>query len=154
MGSCQNYGPLLGPLNTRCRSILRTQKGTIILTTIHIYMLVSLLVWALGFEDSALSGLCCISNEVRLYRTGPKSGDAGDLLFGRTDTGFHHRSPRSSASRSEGSSHRSSTCSVLLHAAAKHPCWPKSAHQLESRSSSKTYVRYQLQHVNLEAWKS
>ena len=28
MGGCQNYGPLLGPLNTRCRVILRTQRGT------------------------------------------------------------------------------------------------------------------------------
>ena len=36
MGACQNEGLLLGPLNTRCRSILRTQKGTIILTTTHI----------------------------------------------------------------------------------------------------------------------
>ena len=35
MGGCQNYGPLLGPLNTRCRILLRTQKGTIILTTTH-----------------------------------------------------------------------------------------------------------------------
>ena len=35
MGGCQNYGPLSGPLNTRCRTILRTQKGTIILTTTH-----------------------------------------------------------------------------------------------------------------------
>ena len=26
LGGCQNYGPLLGPLNTRCRIILRTQK--------------------------------------------------------------------------------------------------------------------------------
>ena len=33
MGGCQNYGPLLGPLNTRCRIILRTQQGTIILKT-------------------------------------------------------------------------------------------------------------------------
>ena len=24
MGGCQNYGPLLGPLNTRCGIILRT----------------------------------------------------------------------------------------------------------------------------------
>ena len=31
----QNYGPLLDPLNNRCRIILRTQKGTIVLTTIH-----------------------------------------------------------------------------------------------------------------------
>ena len=36
MGSCQNRGPLLGTLNTRCRSILGTQKGTLILTTAHI----------------------------------------------------------------------------------------------------------------------
>ena len=26
MGGYQNYGPLLGPLNTRCRTILRTPK--------------------------------------------------------------------------------------------------------------------------------
>ena len=36
MGGCQNYGPLLGPLNTKCRIIKRTQKGTIVLTTTHI----------------------------------------------------------------------------------------------------------------------
>ena len=35
MGGCLNYGPLLGPLNTRCRIILRTQKGTISLTATH-----------------------------------------------------------------------------------------------------------------------
>ena len=33
MGSCQNYGPFLGTLNIRCRIRLRTQKGTLILTT-------------------------------------------------------------------------------------------------------------------------
>ena len=27
MGGCQNYGPLLGPLNTRGRILPRTQKG-------------------------------------------------------------------------------------------------------------------------------
>ena len=32
VGSCQNYGPFLGTLNIRCRIIIRTQKGTIILT--------------------------------------------------------------------------------------------------------------------------
>ena len=36
MGACQKSGPFLGPLNTRCRIMLRTKKGTIILTTIHI----------------------------------------------------------------------------------------------------------------------
>ena len=35
MGGCQNYGPLLGPLNTRCGIILRSQKGSIILTSFH-----------------------------------------------------------------------------------------------------------------------
>ena len=35
-GDCQNYGPLLGAVDTRCRTILRTQKGTIILTTTHV----------------------------------------------------------------------------------------------------------------------
>ena len=33
MGSCQNFGPFLGTLNNRCRIIIGTQKGTIILTT-------------------------------------------------------------------------------------------------------------------------
>ena len=36
VGGYQNYSPLLGPLNTRCRIILRTPKGTIILTTTHV----------------------------------------------------------------------------------------------------------------------
>ena len=35
MGGCQNHGPLLGPLNTKCRIVLRNQKETIILTTAH-----------------------------------------------------------------------------------------------------------------------
>ena len=36
MGGCQNYGPFLGTLNIRCRIIIGTQKGTIILTTTHV----------------------------------------------------------------------------------------------------------------------
>ena len=36
MGGCQNYGPFLGTLNHRCRTITGIQKGTIILTTTHI----------------------------------------------------------------------------------------------------------------------
>ena len=39
MGGCQNYGPFLGTLNIRCRIIMGTQKGTIILTTTHIGIL-------------------------------------------------------------------------------------------------------------------
>ena len=40
LGGRQNYGPLLGPPNTRCRIILGTPKGTIILTTTHVYIYV------------------------------------------------------------------------------------------------------------------
>ena len=36
LGGCQNYGPFLGTLNNRCRTIIGTQKGTIILTTAHL----------------------------------------------------------------------------------------------------------------------
>ena len=37
MGGYQNSGPFLGTLNIRCRIIIGIQKGTIILTTIHLY---------------------------------------------------------------------------------------------------------------------
>ena len=40
MGGCKNYGPFLGTLNIRCRTILGTQQGTIILTTTHIFIVV------------------------------------------------------------------------------------------------------------------
>ena len=36
LGGCQNYGPFLGTLDVRCRTIIGTQKGTIILTTTHL----------------------------------------------------------------------------------------------------------------------
>ena len=35
MGGGQNYGPVLGTLNIRCRMIIGIQKGAIILTTTH-----------------------------------------------------------------------------------------------------------------------
>ena len=38
MGGCQNYGPSLGTLNIRCRTIIGAQKGTIILITAHIIL--------------------------------------------------------------------------------------------------------------------
>ena len=45
MGSCQNYGPFLGTLNSRCRTILGTQKGTIILTTTHIHIYIYIYIY-------------------------------------------------------------------------------------------------------------
>ena len=35
MGNCQNEAPFFGTLNSRCRIILGTPKGTIILTNTH-----------------------------------------------------------------------------------------------------------------------
>ena len=40
IGGCQNYGLFFGgTLYIRCRSIIGVQKGTITLTTTHIYLL-------------------------------------------------------------------------------------------------------------------
>ena len=59
MGGCQNYGPFLGTRNIRCLIIIRTQKGTLILTTTHVSrsrvpgLWVSRLrvhLWGLGFR--------------------------------------------------------------------------------------------------------
>ena len=37
-GWLSNYGPFLGTPNIRCRSTIRTEKGTLILTTTHMYV--------------------------------------------------------------------------------------------------------------------
>ena len=50
MGGCQNYGPLLGPLNTRCHIILETQKGTMILTTTHMNVVLGKMLPTSGFD--------------------------------------------------------------------------------------------------------
>ena len=48
MGGCQNYGPFLGTLNIRGRIIIGIQKGTMILTTTHIYMhIIFAFLWSL-----------------------------------------------------------------------------------------------------------
>ena len=48
MGGCQNYGPLLGPYYNTAPNIQGTQKGTIILTTTHIYIYTYCMVQGLG----------------------------------------------------------------------------------------------------------
>ena len=40
VGGCQNYGPFLRTLNIRRRTIIGTQKGTVILTTTHVLYVV------------------------------------------------------------------------------------------------------------------
>ena len=52
MGSCQNYGPFLRTLNIRCRIIIRSQKGTLILTTTH--MALGSKVWGLEIWAQSL----------------------------------------------------------------------------------------------------
>ena len=47
MGGCQNHGPFSGTLNIRCRILIGTQKGTIILTTTHIAV-VQVISWGGG----------------------------------------------------------------------------------------------------------
>ena len=48
VGGCQKYGPLWGRLNTRCRILLRTQEGTIILTITHVFHM------TFGYSQGAL----------------------------------------------------------------------------------------------------
>ena len=43
MGGCQNYDPFLGTLNIRGRVLIGIQKGTVILTTTHMVLLLSFL---------------------------------------------------------------------------------------------------------------
>ena len=50
MGGCQNAGALLGPLNARCRIIIRSQTRTIILTTTNMHLCID----------------CCGHNQERL----------------------------------------------------------------------------------------
>ena len=59
MGGCQTDGPFLGTLNIRCRIIVGTQKGTIILTTTNIkYVLPSPdLLWESLHEAHAKFGV-------------------------------------------------------------------------------------------------
>ena len=56
MGGCTNYGPFLGALNIRCRIIIRTPKGTLILTTTPMcFRLSGVSGWGLrGFQGLSL----------------------------------------------------------------------------------------------------
>ena len=57
MGGCQNYGPFLGTLNIRCRSIIGIQKGAIIFTTTH-----------MSYSLNSLKGVACIWDCYRDYK--------------------------------------------------------------------------------------
>ena len=66
MGDCQNHGPILGPLDTRRRIILRTRKETIILTTTHMGT-------CLGRCESLCSCMCvCLCMNLSLCLSVPQ----------------------------------------------------------------------------------
>ena len=85
MGGCENYGPFLGTLNNRCRIIIGTQKGTIILTTTH--MILIALAFALA-QKKALRNLSAksmlslsIATQGRLIKASSKTrGSNGRVL--------------------------------------------------------------------------
>ena len=54
VGGCQNYGPFLGTLNIRCRIIIGTQKGTIILTTTQVIFQTQMLEGTLRMDGARL----------------------------------------------------------------------------------------------------
>ena len=72
MSGCQIYGPLLGPRNTRCRNVLRTPKGTMILTTAHIYAYIHIYhgpVGTLGVLLCCFAAQMPLSSKLHIYKT-------------------------------------------------------------------------------------
>ena len=75
MGGCQHYGPLLGPLNTRCCTILRTKHGTKILTkhpSLYLYLFLLSIPISISPFKEPVEGNLGLSSE-RLRRTLPGS---------------------------------------------------------------------------------
>ena len=87
ISSCQNDGPFLGTLNNRCRVTIRTQKGTIILTTTHMFRVVNLgarasrVVGALGSGPARADSLK--PGELASNRAGPPSVRGRRPIFWR-----------------------------------------------------------------------
>ena len=71
-------GPFLGPLNTRCLIILRTQEGTIILANLHEMSSQAQEATAAGFSQARL-----------MYRFRPKREAQGQVASWSTRLVFH-----------------------------------------------------------------
>ena len=83
--SCQNYGPLLDTLNIRGRIIIGTRKGTIILTTSHIYVQI------LTFWNSSTKSMFSLSHfdaRVHFSSTRPIFFSTGPRLLFRRQHSF------------------------------------------------------------------
>ena len=72
MGRCQNYGPFLGPLNTRCRVISRNQKRDHNFDN-HTYdCILEMWVLVVGVVRRALLGAVMFgSSHISIYGSGP-----------------------------------------------------------------------------------
>ena len=66
MGGCQNHGPFLDTLNSRCRIIIGIQKGTINLTTTHMQVSEK---WGTVFWVAIIGIMVCC--HVYIYIYGP-----------------------------------------------------------------------------------
>ena len=58
MGGCQNYGPFLGPYYNTAPIISGAQKGTLILTTTHMF---EVRFWGVGIGFRFRAGLTAIN---------------------------------------------------------------------------------------------
>ena len=77
MGGCQNYGPFLGTLNIRCRIIIGTQKGTIILTTTHVDLVTWRMMRITGVGTLASEGNTCYPDSNQRWRADRKDVKSG-----------------------------------------------------------------------------
>ena len=92
MGGCQNYGPFLGTLNSRCCIIIGIQKGTIILITTHI-LVDPTKSNSVKFPCSRSSyPLCQGLRKVQATPTvEPTLGDYTKIIFGSTPPALKHQ---------------------------------------------------------------
>ena len=80
MGGCQNYGPFLGTLNIRGRTII----GTIILTTTHIYLYIYMYTHTCVYIYICIH--ICMYRVIGLRRA-PARAEKGDIGLYRTMAG-------------------------------------------------------------------
>ena len=90
MGGCQNHGAFLGTLNTRCRTTMRTQKGTLILTTTHMGAHLRTFPSQQRTSRGSTLSLCTYAGDwgVAHGRNGRVSGSSGSLPIGPHSSSF------------------------------------------------------------------
>ena len=100
MGGCQNDGPLLGPLNTSCRIILRNPEGTTILTTTQYEPWSKLLVHSLvALQSGPVLTMAQNVKEYTVTETTNIQGTTMSLFSHRMHKGSHQDSKLMSTTR-------------------------------------------------------